>query len=80
MTHHEQYLCPDTGHWIRDRAAKKALLKLADRLDAVECHDRARYIRDCWQRVAARPSMWAELQSFVVAQEARRQEAGRMSA
>jgi hypothetical protein len=75
MTHYEEYLCPNTGHWIKARAAKKALYRLADRLDALECHDRARFIRSNWQRTAARPSLWAELLTLVTRWEQDREAA-----
>lgn len=61
MTRDEEYLCPTSGKRIKARAAKRAIFRLADRLDALECHDRARYIREHWQRVAACASWWAEL-------------------
>ena len=65
MTHEEQYQCPTSGHSIKARAAKRALFRLADRLDALECHDRARYLREQWQRVASCASIWSELVTLV---------------
>ena len=65
MTHEEQYRCPTSGHPIKARSAKKALHRLADRLDALECHDRARYLRAHWQRVATCTAIWGELVALV---------------
>lgn len=74
MTHYEKYLHP-SGHWITARKAKAALYRLANRLDTLECHDRARYVRECWQRVAACASIWAELVTLVTRWEQDREAA-----
>lgn len=61
------------GHWIKARCAKRVLFRLADRLDAVECHDRARYLREHWERVAADRGWWAELNTLTSKWEAQRE-------
>ena len=58
-----EYRTPD-GRWVSQYEARRLLLALADRLDAIGCRDRGRFARDRWQVVAARPSLWSELESF----------------
>lgn len=69
------YLCPSTGHQMNGRAARRALRKLADRLDALECHDRARYVRTEWRTVATSTGLWGSLLALVSSWEGMRRKA-----
>ena len=66
----DTFLTPN-GVWISAGAARKRLLRVAGDLSSIGERDRAHFIRANWRRVAARPSLWQELEQHLADREER---------